>query len=33
MQRALAEAWLYPDGSCHELKQALAAHLECRCAA
>jgi len=27
MQRALAEAWLYPDGSAHELKHALAAHL------
>lgn len=28
MQRALAEVWLYPDGSAHELKQALAAHLQ-----
>jgi histidinol-phosphate aminotransferase len=27
MQRAIAEAWLYPDGSAHELKHALAAHL------
>jgi histidinol-phosphate aminotransferase len=27
MHAALAEAWLYPDGSAHELKQALAAHL------
>lgn len=27
MHTALAEAWLYPDGSAHELKQALAAHL------
>ncbi len=27
MRSALAEAWLYPDGSAHELKQALAAHL------
>jgi histidinol-phosphate aminotransferase len=27
MHEALAEAWLYPDGSAHELKQALAAHL------
>ncbi len=28
MHSALAEAWLYPDGSAHGLKQALAAHLE-----
>ena len=27
MHSALSEAWLYPDGSAHELKQALAAHL------
>jgi histidinol-phosphate aminotransferase len=27
MHSALAEAWLYPDGSAHELKRALAAHL------
>jgi histidinol-phosphate aminotransferase len=27
MQAALAEVWLYPDGSCHELKRALARHL------
>jgi histidinol-phosphate aminotransferase len=27
MQAALAEAWLYPDGSAHGLKQALALHL------
>ncbi|MEO8314646.1 MAG: histidinol-phosphate transaminase [Pseudomonadota bacterium] len=26
MQRALADVWLYPDGSGHELKQALARH-------
>jgi histidinol-phosphate aminotransferase len=28
MHAAVASAWLYPDGSAHELKQALAAHLE-----
>jgi histidinol-phosphate aminotransferase len=27
MHAAVASAWLYPDGSAHELKQALAAHL------
>ncbi len=27
MHSALAEAWLYPDGSAHALKQALATHL------
>ena len=27
MQAALAEVWLYPDGGCHELKQALSRHL------
>ena len=27
MRLALAEAWLYPDGSGHDLKRALAAHL------
>ena len=27
MRAALDEVWLYPDGSCHELKQALAQHL------
>jgi histidinol-phosphate aminotransferase len=27
MQRAISEAWLYPDGSAHELKHALATHL------
>ncbi len=27
MQAALSEAWLYPDGSAHELKQKLAGHL------
>ncbi|MDE2251660.1 MAG: histidinol-phosphate transaminase [Gammaproteobacteria bacterium] len=27
MQQAVADAWLYPDGSAHELKRALAAHL------
>jgi histidinol-phosphate aminotransferase len=27
MRAALAEAWLYPDGGAHELKQALARHL------
>jgi histidinol-phosphate aminotransferase len=27
MHSALAEVWLYPDGSAHELKQALAEHL------
>jgi histidinol-phosphate aminotransferase len=27
MRRALEESWLYPDGSGHELKQALAGHL------
>jgi histidinol-phosphate aminotransferase len=27
MRAALADIWLYPDGSCHELKQALAQHL------
>ncbi|HTW73858.1 MAG TPA: histidinol-phosphate transaminase [Steroidobacteraceae bacterium] len=27
MQRSLAQVWLYPDGGCHELKQALARHL------
>jgi histidinol-phosphate aminotransferase len=27
MHSALTEAWLYPDGSAHELKQALATHL------
>jgi histidinol-phosphate aminotransferase len=28
MHAAIADAWLYPDGSAHALKQALAAHLE-----
>jgi histidinol-phosphate aminotransferase len=28
MHAAVSSAWLYPDGSAHELKQALAAHLE-----
>ena len=28
MHAAVASAWLYPDGSAHELKQALAAHLK-----
>ncbi|HEY3730664.1 MAG TPA: histidinol-phosphate transaminase [Steroidobacteraceae bacterium] len=28
MRAALEQVWLYPDGSCHELKQALARHLE-----
>jgi histidinol-phosphate aminotransferase len=27
MRAALDEVWLYPDGSCHELKQGLARHL------
>ncbi|MBS0386885.1 MAG: histidinol-phosphate transaminase [Proteobacteria bacterium] len=27
IQAAIADVWLYPDGSAHELKQALAAHL------
>jgi histidinol-phosphate aminotransferase len=27
MRSALAQVWLYPDGSCHELKLALARHL------
>jgi histidinol-phosphate aminotransferase len=27
MHAAIGSAWLYPDGSAHELKQALAAHL------
>ena len=27
MRAALEEVWLYPDGSCHELKAALAQHL------
>jgi histidinol-phosphate aminotransferase len=27
MRRALGEVWLYPDGSCHELKHALAGEL------
>ena len=27
MRAALDQVWLYPDGSCHELKQALARHL------
>jgi len=27
MHAALAQVWLYPDGSCHELKDALAGHL------
>src|ERR1700676_2048000 len=27
MQAALDEVWLYPDGGCYELKQALARHL------
>ena len=27
MHAALDQVWLYPDGSCHELKQALARHL------
>jgi histidinol-phosphate aminotransferase len=27
MRQALEEVWLYPDGSCHELKQALSRHL------
>lgn len=26
LQAALPQIWLYPDGGCHELKQALAAH-------
>jgi histidinol-phosphate aminotransferase len=28
MHAAVASAWLYPDGSAHELKRALAAHLD-----
>ncbi|MGH8230333.1 MAG: histidinol-phosphate transaminase [Steroidobacteraceae bacterium] len=28
MRAALAQVWLYPDGACHELKQALARHLK-----
>lgn len=28
MHSALADAWIYPDGSAHELKRALCAHLE-----
>ncbi len=27
MRAALSQVWLYPDGACHELKQALAQHL------
>lgn len=27
MQSALAQVWLYPDGSCHDLKRALSRHL------
>lgn len=27
IQRAIEDVWLYPDGSCYELKQALAQHL------
>jgi histidinol-phosphate aminotransferase len=27
MRAALEDVWLYPDGSCHELKQGLARHL------
>jgi histidinol-phosphate aminotransferase len=27
MRAALEQVWLYPDGSCHELKRQLAAHL------
>jgi histidinol-phosphate aminotransferase len=27
MHAALGQVWLYPDGACHELKQALARHL------
>src|SRR6185437_13591564 len=27
MHAALDQVWLYPDGSCHELKAALARHL------
>jgi histidinol-phosphate aminotransferase len=27
MRGALEQVWLYPDGSCHELKQALSQHL------
>ena len=28
MHAAIADAWIYPDGSAHELKQVLAAHLK-----
>jgi histidinol-phosphate aminotransferase len=28
MRAALEQVWLYPDGGCHELKQALARHLQ-----